>query len=312
MCFGGLSEPHHSKPKHGDRTIQSEGLSTVSHILITGAGTGFGKEVSLRLAEAGHSVIAGVEIIAQVTALRQAALDRGVQLRVEKLDITNPDDRAHLAEWDINVLLNNAGVSEGGSTVDIPEQNLRHQFDVNVFAPVLLTQIVAKSMIDRGSGLIVFMSSVAGLTTDPFTGAYSASKHAVEAFADALYQELAEFGVRVATINPGPYLTGFNDTMFERPSSWNDDSEKRTFDYEKLVFPHEQFDPEEVYATTVRVLSGEDTGYRHVLPAATTEDTKAQMNELWERRQTTGSGPDARPDLVQTAYDMEPATPVND
>lgn len=283
----------------------------MSTVLITGAGTGFGKEVALRLAEAGHDVIAGVEIVAQVTALRQAAKDRGVDLRVEKLDVTSPDDRDNAWTWPIDVLLNNAGISEGGSTADIPEDHLRRQFEVNVFGPILLTQGFAKQMAKRGSGRIVFMSSVAGLTTDPFTGAYSGSKHAIEAFADALHQELAEFGVRVATINPGPFLTGFNDTMFETWKTWRDDPQQRIFDYATLAFPHEQYDPEPVFETTVAVITGEDTGYRHVLPVETIPQTKEQMDGVWDRQQSTGSGPEARPDLVQKAYEIQPATPVD-
>lgn len=283
----------------------------MSTILITGAGTGFGKEVSLRLAEAGHDVIAGVEIIAQVTALRAAATERGVAPRVEKLDVTDPDDREAAQAWDVDVLLNNAGISEGGSTVDIPADHLRRQFEVNVFGPVLLTQGIATSMIARGGGRIVFMSAVAGLTTDPFTGAYAASKHAVEAFADALHQELAEFGIRVATINPGPFLTGFNDTMFETWKTWRDDPAARVFDYEKLAFPHEQYDPEPVFETTVKVLTGEDTAYRHVAPTEIVDSTKRQLAEVWDRRQSEGSGPDARPDLVRTAFEIAPATPVD-
>ena len=98
--------------------------------LITGAGTGFGKEVALRLAEQGHEVIAGVEVIAQVNAVRAEARDRQVNLRVEKLDVTSSNDRRNAWSWDVDVLLNNAGVSEGGSTVDIPADHLRHQFEV--------------------------------------------------------------------------------------------------------------------------------------------------------------------------------------
>lgn len=282
----------------------------MSTVLVTGAGTGFGKEVSLRLAQAGHDVIAGVEIVAQVTALRAAAAERGVDLRVEKLDVTSADDRDNAWNWQIDVLLNNAGISEGGSTADIPEDHLRRQFEVNVFGPILLTQGFAKQMARRGSGRIVFMSSVAGLTTDPFTGAYSGSKHAIEAFADALDQELAEFGVRVATINPGPFLTGFNDTMFETWKTWRDDTQQRLFDYTQLAFPHEQYDPEPVFVTTVAVVTGEDTGYRHVLPVETIPQTREQMDGVWDRRQSTGSGPSARPELVQKAYDIDPATPV--
>ncbi|MCS0636666.1 SDR family oxidoreductase [Streptomyces sp. LP05-1] len=275
-------------------------------ILITGAGTGFGKEVALRLAAAGHEVIAGVEIIAQVGPLRAEARERGAELRVEKLDVTDPGDREHAWSWEAEVLLNNAGVSEGGATADIPEERLRRQFEVNVFGPVLLTRGIARRMAARRSGRIVFMSSVAGLTTDPFTGAYSASKHAVEAFADALDQELAEFGVTVATINPGPFLTGFNDTMFETWKEWRDDPAERLFDYAGLAFPHEQYDPEPVYERTVRVLLGEDDRYRHVLPEEMAAQVREQADGQWERRLNDGR----RPALVQKAYEIRPGTAV--
>ncbi|KOG55384.1 SDR family oxidoreductase [Streptomyces varsoviensis] len=275
-------------------------------ILITGAGTGFGKEVALRLAATGHRVIAGVEIAAQIAAVRTEARERGAELRVEKLDVTDPGDREHAWTWDVNVLLNNAGISEGGSTVDIPADRLRRQFEVNVFGPILLTQGFAKKMAARNSGRIVFMSSVAGLTVDPFTGAYAGSKHAVEAFADALDQELAEFGVTVATINPGPFLTGFNDTMFEAWKTWRDDPSQRLFDYSELAFPHEQHDPEPVYATTVAVLLGEDTRYRHVLPTPLEPQIRRQMENQWQRPLNDGH----RPALVQKAHDLTPATPA--
>lgn len=275
--------------------------------LITGAGSGFGKEIALRLAAQGHDVIAGVEIIAQVNVLRAEARERGVELRVEKLDVTNEGDRHKALAWDVDVLLNNAGISEGGSSVDIPADVLRRQFEVNVFGPVLLTQGIAKQMVSKKSGRIVFMSSVAGLTVDPFTGAYAGSKHAVEAFADALDQELAEYGITVATVNPGPFLTGFNDTMFEEWKSWKDDPKGRLYDYENLAFPHEQFDPEEVIEVSIDVLTGKDTTYRHVLPAHTVDDVKSQVDAQWKRRLNDGT----RPELVQKAYDITPYTPVN-
>ncbi|MFJ2293625.1 SDR family oxidoreductase [Streptomyces sp. NPDC087894] len=267
-------------------------------ILITGAGSGFGKEVALRLASAGHEVIAGVEIIAQVSAVRAAARERGAELRVEKLDVTDPGDRENAWSWEAEVLLNNAGVSEGGATADLPEERLRRQFEVNVFGTVLLTQGIARRMAARRSGRIVFMSSVAGLTVDPFTGAYAASKHAVEAFADALDQELAEFGVTVATINPGPFLTGFNDTMFETWKEWRDNPADRLFDYE--------YDPEPVHRRTVQVLLGEDRRYRHLLPAEMEPQARAQVDGQWDRQLNDGR----RPALVQKAYDIAPGTPV--
>lgn len=276
--------------------------------LITGAGTGFGREIALRLAAQGHDVIAGVEIVAQVASLRSEAAARGAELRVEKLDVTDERDRERARTWGVDVLLNNAGISEGGATIDIPEERIRRQFEVNVFGTVLLTQGIAREMVTKGGGRIVFVSSVAGLTTDPFTGAYAASKHAIEAFADALDQELAEHGVTVATINPGPYLTGFNDTMFETWKQWPAGEEAPLFDYSEISFPHEQYDPESVYETTLNVLTGEDQRYRHVLPPEVDEQARGQVAAQWERTVNDGS----RPALVQKAYDMRPAVPVEE
>jgi len=104
----------------------------MKRILITGAGTGFGHEAAMRLAEKGFDVIATVEIWAQVQTLKRQAAERGVTLKVEKLDVTNEGDRKKALAWDIEILVNNAGVLEGGSVLDIPEANMRHQFEVNV------------------------------------------------------------------------------------------------------------------------------------------------------------------------------------
>src|ERR1700691_4732426 len=103
--------------------------SAMKKVLITGSGTGFGHEVAMRLAEKEFDVIAAVEIYAQVQTLKRQAAERGVTLAVEKLDVTNDGDRRKAAEWGIEILVNNAGVGEGGATIDIPGDNVRHQFE---------------------------------------------------------------------------------------------------------------------------------------------------------------------------------------
>ena len=87
--------------------------------------------------------------------------------------------------------------------MDIPALNIRREFEVNVVGPLLLTQGIAKQMVKRGKGRIVWVSSREGLNVNPFTGIYSASKHAVEAIAETMSLELQELGIEVATINPG-------------------------------------------------------------------------------------------------------------
>src|SRR5215471_15504822 len=107
----------------------------MKRVLITGAGTGFGHEAAMRLAEKGFDVIATVEIYAQVQTLKRQAATRRVNLKVEKLDVVNEGDRKKALAWDVEILVNNAGVLEGGSVLDIPGANMRHQFEVNVIGP---------------------------------------------------------------------------------------------------------------------------------------------------------------------------------
>lgn len=274
--------------------------------LITGAGTGFGKGIAFDLAEQGKKVIAGVETMSEVSALVKEAKEKEIEIQVEKLDVTDPADRERAWTWDIDVLLNNAGISEGGSLIDIPEERLRNQFEVNVFGPILLTQKIAKAMVKKQRGKIVFMSSVSGLMADPLSGPYGGSKFTLEAFAESLSKELQEFNVQVATINPGPYLTGFNDREFEAWRTWRDNPEERIFDYEQLAFPYEQFDPEELIEEAVKVMTGETNDYRNVIPKAMGSMIKKRQKELWDKKIDENLG--ERHEMVQKSIDIEPAT----
>lgn len=277
-------------------------------VLITGAGTGFGKNIAFALAEKGNPVIATVEVMSQVSALEQEARGRGIKMQIEKLDVTNPKDREKAWEWDIDVLVNNAAVKEGGSLVDIPEANLRHQFEANVFGPILLTKGFARKMVENKQGRIVFVSSVSGITTNPLSGPYSGSKHTVEAFAMALSKELQEFNVEVSTINPGPYLTGFNDREFETWKNWEIDLDDTVFDYRKTAFPSEQFDPEEVTEPAIKVILGETDQYRNVIPEKMVSQLKETQAAVWDKKTSEGLG--KRHESVQKSYDIEPGTPA--
>ena len=275
--------------------------------LITGAGTGFGKEIALRLAEAEEEVIAGVEIMSEVSALILEAQERKIDLRVEKLDITDPVDRERAGTWDVDVLLNNAGISLGGSLVDIPESVLRYQFEVNVFGTIFLTQQIAREMVKKRCGKIVFVTSVHGLVADPISGPYCGTKFALEAFAESLSYELQEFNVEVAVINPGPYLTGFNDREYEAYKLWKNDPTTRLFDYEEMAFPFVQFkniDP--VVKETIEVLKGTNKNYRNVIPNMLGIYVKKRQKDLWTKQTDKDMG--KRHSLIQKAYESEPGT----
>jgi len=279
-------------------------------VLVTGAGSGFGQEVSFRLAEKGFTVIAAVEIYAQVQTLKREAAARGVSIQVEKLDVTNEGDRKKALAWNVEILVNNAGVLEGGSVVDIPGSNMRNEFEVNVIGPLLLTQGIAKQMVKRGKGRVVWVSSREGLNVNPFTGIYSASKHAIEAIAQTMSLELQEFGIEVATVNPGPFLTGFNDRGFQTWASWEDDPSERLYDYAKLAFPRAQFDPEPVYATMTAVAAGEIDTFRNLEPKLMIEETKHNMDAVWDKKIKDGLG--TRPEAITHSMEMKPETPVTE
>lgn len=277
-------------------------------VLITGAGSGFGQEVSFRLAQKGFKVIAAVEIYAQVQPMKREAAARGLVIQVEKLDVTDAGDRNKALKWNVEILVNNAGVLEGGSVIDIPGSNIRHEFEVNVIGPLLLTQGIVRRMVKRGKGRVVWVSSREGLNVNPFTGIYAASKHAIEAIAQTMSLELQEFGVEVATINPGPFLTGFNDRGFQTWESWEDDPSERLFDYSKLAFPRAQFDPEPVYATMTAVAAGEIDTFRNLEPKSLIEETKKTMVSVWAKKTTDGLG--TRASAIKDSMNMKPETPA--
>ncbi len=119
--------------------------------------------------------------------------------------------RRRAPAWNIEFVINNAGVPEGGSVVEIPTLNIRREFEVNVTRPLLLTQGIAKQMVKRGRGTDRVDLFANRSESRPFTGLLAPSKHAVKAIAEAMGQALHPFGIGVATVNPEPFLTGFTD-----------------------------------------------------------------------------------------------------
>ena len=171
-------------------------------ILITGAGSGFGKGVALGLAEAGHKVIASCQIWPQVTELRAEAARRGLTMQVIKLDVLSAIDRDHALALEFDTLFNNAGIMESGPVAELPPEIVRRIFDTNVFAALEMAQGAAKKFIRAGGGRIVWTSSVAGLVNVPWDGAYSASKFGLRGMTEALAREYADTPLRFQYLSP--------------------------------------------------------------------------------------------------------------
>jgi short-subunit dehydrogenase len=212
-------------------------------ILFTGAASGFGKLAALELARRGHSVIASAQIWPQVSQLRDEARHLGIEIKVEKLDVRSEIDRKHAWSWEVDILINNAGICEGGPISEQPMRLIRDNFETNVFGNLELTQGFVRKMVEKRSGKVIFTSSMGGLATFPLGGTYCATKHALEAIAEAMKIELAPFGIRVATLNPGAFDTGFNDRGVEAMRSW----------YDARV----NFTPEETFRVTYDMLANQ-------------------------------------------------------
>lgn len=241
--------------------------------MITGAGSGFGRLTALALAERGHHVIAATETDEQSEQLRADA----PQLQAEKVDITTSDvEKVHA--WDIDVLINNAGAGQTGPIADIPLERLRYLFEVNVFGTMNVTQAVLRDMAPKHQGRIIIMSSIAGVLSAPAFGPYSMTKHALEAMGKAMRAELAPLGIDVTLINPGPYLTGFNDRMADSMWEWFGDeslngSETELFRVIGEFVTTGQRDPVEVSNRLVELVEAETTSENNFVP----EDIREQL-----------------------------------
>lgn len=264
-------------------------------ILITGAGSGFGEGAAIGLARTGHRVIATCQTSPQVAALRRKAQELGLgesQLQVEKLDLLDAHDVARALAWEIDVLFSNAGIGEAGPASEIPLDLVRRNFEVNVFAPLALAQGVIRRWVDaRKPGKIVFTSSMGGLFTPPGFGIYVSTKHALEAIAESLQQELRPFGIKVQTINPGAYLTGFNETMAETAFRWLDDSRHFTkraelraaFD-SLLGTPEGRLDPAEMIERMIEIVPADTGKFRNVVPQFVEDMLRKHQLEAWDNR----------------------------
>ena len=251
-------------------------------VLITGAASGFGRGVAWGLAARGHHVIAGCQIWPQVWELRNAAKAEGLDIEVIKLDVLNEIDRTNALSLEVDVLFNNAGIMESGPMVEIPMPVFRSVFETNVFAALELAQGFARAMVKRGSGRIVWTSSVAGLVKVPFDGAYAASKHAVEGICSAMHEELKPYGVEVVTVNPGAFRTGFNDTGMESMDQWWSQGE-RVVDHWPVRELNRQHDPAEMIEAMIDVIEAEAPPYRTVKPAAAEEMVRKEQQDVWDR-----------------------------
>jgi NAD(P)-dependent dehydrogenase (short-subunit alcohol dehydrogenase family) len=176
------------------------------NVLVTGASRGIGRTTSIRLAEKGWTVFAGVRSDADGAEL---ATHGGGRITPITLDITSAADLADLPTrlgGQLDAVVNNAGFALDGPIETLGLDALRRQYEVNVIGHVAVTQAVLP-LLRASKGRIVFVSSLSGRISTPLTGAYNSSKFAIEAIGDALRVELRRWRVPVVLVEPGPVAT---------------------------------------------------------------------------------------------------------
>lgn len=172
-------------------------------ILVTGCSTGIGRAAARALADRGHEVVATArrpETLADLDVAERLALD---------VDDDASVAAAVAAAGPLDGLVNNAGRGEGGPVEKVPLAAAKGMMETNFWGAVRMIQAVAPGMRERGRGVIVNVSSVAGVTAAPLGGFYSATKFALEGLSEALKLELGHFGVRVVLVEPGFFDTEF-------------------------------------------------------------------------------------------------------
>lgn len=187
-------------------------------VLVSGCSTGIGRAVAERFAELGHVVVAGARDPSTLAGLRDLHSGRLHPIAWDVAD-TEATRRAVASTLErfgrLDVLVNNAGYGQMGPLVELTREEWRLQIETNVIGLADAAALAARlpgGMIEKRRGRIVNIGSILGRFSIPFSGAYSATKHAVEAVSDTLRLELAPFGIDVILVEPGPIHTAFTET----------------------------------------------------------------------------------------------------
>jgi NAD(P)-dependent dehydrogenase (short-subunit alcohol dehydrogenase family) len=181
-------------------------------VLITGCSSGIGLSAALECAHAGFRVVATMRNLERRDELAAAAKARDLSIAVEQLDVTSTSAPGKIRELVLKYgpffgLVNNAGIAFGGAFEEQTDEDVREQFETNVFGLMAITRAVLPSMRAQRRGRVVNVSSLSGRVGLPGVSAYAATKHAVEGFSEALRWEVEPFGVQVCLVEPGTFKT---------------------------------------------------------------------------------------------------------
>ena len=192
-------------------------------ILYTGSRSGISHYVVNKIKDMNYYLYLGVHTSMEEKYLKEKYNDYS-NIEVFKLDITNNKDKDKIKNLDIDILINNAAIGEGGSIAEIDMNRVRTNFETNVFSSFEIVQIVLRNMIKKKSGKIIIMSSLASIIPLKFLGSYCASKASISQMTRVLRKEvkMINSNIQIILIEPGIYHTGFNEVMLDNKYKYMD------------------------------------------------------------------------------------------
>lgn len=262
--------------------------------LVTGASSGIGKAAALALKEAGFLTYATAPKLSDLEELKSKGCE------TLELDVTDENQAREAVKTVeeksgvIQVLVNNAGYGQYGPIEEIPVEDVRRNFETNVFGLLRMCQLVLPKMRGAGAGRIINVSSVAGEMSQPGSGIYHATKHAIEAIDEALRMEVSGFNIQVVGILPGPVATNFDDVAVAHIPDTGTDSPYYIFKQNLAKMTHEMLKP-----GGTGVLNPEDVAAK-IVEAATAESPSARYH-VGVQSKVLGRVHDLVPDVVWDA-----------
>ena len=238
---------------------------------ITGSSTGFGRELAEELLEQGHKVVATAR---KPESLNDLATKFPETARSVKLDVTKPDEvRAAIAEavkefGRIDVVVNNAGYGLIGAVEEASIDQIRHQFETNVFGALDVIRAVLPQLREQKGGHILNLSSVGGFVGFPSSGHYSATKFALEAYSESLSKEAEHLGIKVTIVEPGAFRTDFNGRSLAVAENQLPDVYPSTKFFSDWLIENDgkqPGDPRKAAQAMIKAVEAEDTPLRLVL-----------------------------------------------
>lgn len=258
-------------------------------VLVTGASSGLGRVMAETMAGQGYFVYAGARKDKDIEELNSIENIQAIRLDVNKPEqIKAAVDTITQAGRGLYGLVNNAGVVVLKPLVEIDEEDFHFQMNVNIYGPYRITRAFAPLIIES-KGRVSIIGSIAGTLSSATWGPYSMTKHAMEAYADALKDEMNKFGVHVSLVEPGTYKSEIADSALKRMEQRNQTAEDSQFQAEMTesvnwlaAFQDESGDPSEVAEVVMHALFDDSPKTRYLI-VPNQEQAHWTINRAMER-----------------------------